>query len=212
MKKIIAFFLLISLIYSCSVEKRHYRNGWYIDHVNRAENWLDAQRHYPVARIDSSAAEEKKSDSVSSTVSAGSKIDFIAADKKTNSADSAVNTESVQQKSQREPLPRMTYTEARNRMREQGCTPDPFANTLYILSVAAYPLTIITGIGFFLAIAILILSPFAKKRVIDSGICVEENLALIRLSQKNSIILLILIVALTFLLLALITGFFGLWF
>lgn len=178
---------MLSLLVSCTVEKRHYRSGWFIERIDRAEHFLEQQCPVSYPKPDSAiSSEEKKQDSSQTFPAADSRSEFVFPNEKSNPSDTNGNAEKSAQQITRDPLPKMSYKEATTRMREKGCMPNQYANTVYWMALLSIPLMIFTGIGFLLVILSLILSFPAEKKVLESGECVEENLALIRTARRLS--------------------------
>lgn len=97
----------------------------------------------------------------------------------------------------------MSYREARRRMEEQGCTPQPFAMTIYWMAISS-AILLYFGFGLILMIVTLILSIFAMRVVYASGSCMEENIAIIKAARRIIFLTLLILLGLAILVTALV--------
>ena len=163
---------------SCNMEKRLYRNGWYTERTHHSSFSKDKEIPDTVVVKEISPAKENNPSVNDSTqpvkiLPGKHAAIFSAVDKNPG------RLREITGKSPGDSLGKMTYAQARASMARKGCTPDKSAMTVYYLSVASI-MSLIAGIGFFLAIATLIYSIFAINKVVQEGTCVEENIAIIK--------------------------------
>lgn len=190
---------------SCSMEKRVYRKGWYIDPSRKTEHTFSD--YEPNAQIQPQVNDAEMNTEIpapDSTKTIKENTGISKAEEAGN--DTCIKKEQVKNTAVHEPLPRMSHQEAIKRMKEKGCTPNSLAETAYIMAFVAIPLIILTGLGFPLAIVAFILSFLAEKRVIESGNCVEENLAIVRKARITSLIIMLATALIIFIVVSLILG------
>lgn len=194
-------FLFLLLLSSCTLQKRHYREGWYFSLHHKTETAPAGDERE--ARLLRETAASPAATEKDTAMAASQNPDSLAPAPETRSH-TPEKTSSVAS----EPLPKMSYQEAKGRMKEQGCVPHPWADTVYIGSLISLALVFVGGMGFLLALGILIFSFFAAQKVRESGNCVDENLAIIRKGRMISAIFLLLVAALVALFLGLINSWF----
>ncbi len=186
MKKLLLLFLPVCFlltITSCNMEKRLYRNGWYIEKnhskifsspgIREDENislpgkefFEDTSLAQPGTIL---AVVEKPVIPETRTAKLKKKIESIRLLKKSLRAD---------------PGKRMTYSQARIAMAAKGCTPHRSAMAVYYMSLISV-FSIIIGVGFIMCLVTLLISVFAIEKVLADGKCVEENLAIIESGRR----------------------------
>lgn len=185
MKKFVLLLLPVCLLLaaSCNMEKRLYRQGWYVE-KNRAqsssapgvhkENNVAPFSEKEVPEVTAALpdtllpAEEKSVIPVTRTEKLQKKIESLRLVKKSLRTD---------------PGKRMTYSQARISMAAKGCTPHRSAMAVYYMSLASL-FSIIIGVGFIMSLFTLLVSIFAIEKVLADGQCVEENLAIIEAGRR----------------------------
>lgn len=183
---------LYAIISSCNMEKRLYRNGWYMenrkekDHSVAVLNSISLVKTFSETKIKPKDSIEKKqtiAPQIKRTIDSARVLQRMLRD-------------TVVKKLYSNPNGRMTYDEAKGRMTKEGCTPDTMADVTYYLGIASCVL-VISGGGFFFAIITLIVAFFAKRSLIrKKSDCIEENLAIINDGKRLALLALVVSIGL----------------
>lgn len=201
MKRLLFLILLLAGLSSCSMEKRLYRPGWYTE-KHHGTSAVAAQKEDALQPDPSPVVTEKQTNDTS-----GVTVASVPASEKTQPA--SVKKEEPKKKKITEAIwpPNgerpISYREARRRMEEQGCTPQPFALAIYWMAISS-AILVYFGFGLLLMIATLILSIFAVNSVYESGSCVDENIAIIKAGRRIIFVTLMVMLALAIVITALV--------
>lgn len=198
MQKILLFLLPFSLALafsSCSMEKRLYRNGWYTEHSQKVSH----SQSIPAAS--SETDENLLTDPP--TTKPELRDTTIIIDPFAIKTDSSVKNhskpffiEEIEKKLGDDPEPkkkRMSYSDALASMSKAGCKPNKAASAIYWLAIISI-ICCWWGFGIIMAIVTLIMSIFAINKVAADGMCVEENIAIIKAGRRICWIMLLSIV------------------
>ncbi|HEU4719414.1 MAG TPA: hypothetical protein VFU15_16330 [Bacteroidia bacterium] len=195
MKKLTLYALVMTLLlFSCSMEKRIYRNGWYVDRHSTATTKGNVQQANDDKTF-TAAAPVPTQDTLQPSPDSTSL-------KKTTVDDSTNSPPSFREffrSMENKVLPPgdgdgrpMRYSEARRSMKDKGCPPNQMAQTVYFMAWASIAATFLGGAGILLAIITLILSIFAMQNVYDNpDDCVDENIAIIKAARRIALIYLL---------------------
>jgi hypothetical protein len=173
-------FCCLVLLGSCTMEKRLYRNGWYKE--NKARTALSISRN-----SSENLPEEKEiagmQRSKPATGEIPSSLDLKAA--------STITIQTVKQLTAKNKVQpgdtarkKMTYQQARDTIEQKGRTIHPSAMNIYNLSLISLFASIFLVPGLVLAILTLCLAASAKRKVIATGDCVNENLDIIDAGRR----------------------------
>ncbi len=160
------------------MEKRLYRNGWYHEKnkgVSYSRGFSESANENSIEKSDSVTLEK--------LISNSSKNPEI---RDSNPIVSLQNkNQSIQEikSNSGDPIVKMTYSQARVEMAKKGCQPNEAATNTYYLSLASI-ISVWFGIGLLLTIFTLFYSVYAINKVIASGDCIEENLAIIKAGRR----------------------------
>ncbi|CAN5885575.1 hypothetical protein BH11BAC7_BH11BAC7_07270 [soil metagenome] len=199
MKDLLLFLVLFCLLTgtSCNMEKRLYRNGWYVE-----KNKKSSFTNTPETTSGSFIANEIKQQTKSSLPDTVLQVERNTSNPPLVKLEQKIKKLRKVQTQMRGPVPRMTYSQARAAMAKQGCTPNKAAKTVYIMSIiSAAGMFFVFGI--FLVFVTLILAVFAADRVVEDGSCVNENLAIVEAARRICLGALIGMLILVFVFLAL---------
>jgi hypothetical protein len=171
-------FLMVAV--SCNVEKRLYRNGWYIEKHN----------HGPFTAANQTFAGSSVEISQQKIFAAGQANDSIKPEPKSISNTSAAEkiskpVEKLKAKLQDDPHPKkMTNAQARKAIADKGGEPDSMATTLYTMSLLSV-FTLLFGVGLILGIITLVISVFTIRRIkMEGGPFAAENIAIIKSARR----------------------------
>ena len=199
MKKLLPSLLVLFLaaaLSSCSMEKRTYRNGWYIDRSSSSSNIHNLNSDQ---NISENFAEGKKtsvniqpassSDSVSSTQTENQPINvrreiksIFQSEHSMQKAVSVLKENSLSKDKKKDPP--MTYAEARKSMAEKGCAPNSLVMSTYYMTIASVA-CVWFGVGLLILLPIaFIMSIFATNAAAKEGSCADENLAIIAAARR----------------------------
>ncbi|HTL82242.1 MAG TPA: hypothetical protein VL651_11080 [Bacteroidia bacterium] len=188
MKKLFALaFIMITILSSCDMQKRLYRNGWYtgrndqkVSHVLTTNN--SADRNFTEAEPDPASDLKISLDTASA-------ISQPALKQKAFAPVHQLKQKLEQLKKQDDPK-KMSYGEARESIAAKGSKPQPLAEVSYYLAWAGV-FSAWLGLGLLLLLAALLVSIFATNKTIKDGNCVDENLAIIARAKRICVIALI---------------------
>jgi hypothetical protein len=188
---LLTLFLLSAM--SCTMEKRLYRNGWYSEHSKKiihTENQPGAAIENQDAALTGHPAADTNSPftvRVDTTIQSSFSIPVkVSAAEKT---DDKVQNDP--------PSHRMTYAEAVAAMAKKGCKPHKFAATVHFLSLLSIATCWFAFLSLPLVLTTLVLCHFATAKVVADANCVDENLAIIKSAQRNCLIYLTVLLAVT---------------
>ena len=198
MKKFLHFLLVVFLAiaaFSCSTEKRLYNNGWYWEKKS-SENGerlqakkaaIDFNKEMKTSSAVAFSANEQRTDSFLKIYLKNKKSKCAGA---CNKKFAQLNGDSTPAK-HRHPKTHVTYADAKSSLASKGAVPNRYAKTLYLLSVAAIPLMLLSALGIALDLVVIVLSYFATKKIIASSDNVEENLAIVNAARRTAVTTLI---------------------
>lgn len=190
MKNVSFFILAITLLLatSCNMEKRLYRNGWYIE-KNKSHSFSAT----PGISQETVVANEIQPEELPSTIhpetlppTPDTLVPAVE-----NSDRSARITEVKQKikalRKEKQEMAgdpgRMTYAQARASLAKHNCEPNRFAMTVYWMSFASIFASVF-GFGLIVALVALLLSVFAINSVVAADSCVDANLAIIEAGKR----------------------------
>jgi hypothetical protein len=169
--------VFILLTVSCNMEKRLYRNGWYIE-KNKPHTLTANPGSNPVS---GASAYEQYEKPVSIPVSAAADSSVV-----TNTTVNPVIEPQVPDTSlPKKDVKTMSHRELIKSMKEKGCQkPHESANLMYWLAIASICLFWFLPLSLILALVVVAVSESAEEKVIASGECPRENLELIRRGRR----------------------------
>ena len=185
MKALIIFLAAACMLLaaSCSMEKRLYRNGWYIE--------KQTPKSFPaspgISQKPFAAGKAGQKETAAIILEEDSAVICSAPAADTSSFKSKLQEKrKIKTTTKGDPLVKMTYTQARASMAKKGCGPDRFAMTIYLMSLGSV-FTLLFVVGYLLAIATLVTSIFALRKIrAAGGPCMEENIAIIKAGRRIS--------------------------
>lgn len=157
---------------SCNLEKRLYRNGWYIE-KNKPYTLTATPGSNPVSGA--SAYEQYEQPVLTPGVAADSSSVVT-----NNAVDPVTKSQAPDSSLSKEEIKKMSRRELVKSMKAKGCAkPNESANILYWLAVVSICFCLFPPLSILLALVVLLICPSAEKEVIAKGECPRENLALI---------------------------------
>jgi|GEM_PF-3317996 len=180
MKKAHLFLFLALLLglSSCTMQKRLYRKGWYLESRSpgdapAAMNAIDAQ----------AIREEEKNNSPAAAAS-------LQEEKLAPAVQATIEDTSKKVRKRRQPRrpgeQKYSYYKTRKEMAARGCRVHPYAKTLHTLSALSWPLTFFI-IGPLVALLVIKLTPNARKAIErDNESCKDDNLRIVDETEQRT--------------------------